>query len=483
MDYEVERSWAAKPLFYRAPHPPQVTPREYQHAGVEYHLARDHAMFGDAPGVGKTAECILLSNAINARRTLVVCPASLRLNWEREIWAWSTIPNVETYPINAGRDGVSDRAHYVVISYDLLRNKSILAALLALKWDHMILDEAHYLKDPHGNSRTRPIGAPDALPSVVGRITMATGTPLPNQPVEAYNFARLLNWDAIDRASLASFREHYYDYGAGFVTRTKWVDGKRVTKTEWSKHVRNVPVRMDELQQRLRKHIMVRRLKEDVLPELPKRQWHMFPLAMTPAMKAAMQHPGWAKAEKLWEMDPAAFSSQILVDGHITTARRLLGEAKAPAIAEYVIQLLREGVSKVVVGAWHISVLDILREAFGKEKLAHVYMDGSTSTTNKQRAVDMFQLDASVKIILGQMQPLGKGWTLHAAQDVVLAEPYWVPGENDQILDRTHRFGQTGDRVIGHIPVVPNSLDERVMGVVIEKDKSIYLALDSEGSR
>ena len=92
--FEVERSWAAEPLFYRAPHPPVMSPREYQQAGVEYALARDNVIFGDAPGLGKTAQCILTSNAIEAERTLAIVPASLRLNWEREIWAWSTIPNV-----------------------------------------------------------------------------------------------------------------------------------------------------------------------------------------------------------------------------------------------------------------------------------------------------------------------------------------------------------------------------------------------------
>ena len=72
-------SRAVAPAFYRAPHPDGVTPYEYQLAGVEYHLVRDHALFGDAPGLGKSAECILLGNAIEAEHTLVICPASLRL--------------------------------------------------------------------------------------------------------------------------------------------------------------------------------------------------------------------------------------------------------------------------------------------------------------------------------------------------------------------------------------------------------------------
>ena len=112
-------------------------------------------------------------------------------------------------------------------------------------------------------------------------------------------------------------------------------------------------------------------------------------------------------------------------------------------------------------------------------------MDGSTSTRGKQEAVDEFQGDDNVRIILGQVMPLGQGWTLTAAQDVVLAEPDWVPGRNDQLLDRVHRYGQTGDHVIGHVPVVPDTLDERVLATAIQKDVAINETLDGgqDGTR
>ena len=147
-------------------------------------------------------------------------------------------------------------------------------------------------------------------------------------------------------------------------------------------------------------------------------------------------------------------------------------------MAAYVRDLLESGVEKVVVAAWHHSVLDFLRAELESDGL--VYMDGSTSTVNKQAAVDAFQSDPRVRVILGQTIPLGEGWTLSAAQDVVLAEPDWVPGKNDQVLERTHRIGQRGDYVLGHIPVVPGTLDERILGTVVEKDRNIYAALDEE---
>ena len=478
-DYDILRSRATEPLFYHAPFPEGMTPKQYQHAGVEYAINRDHCLIGDAPGLGKTAEAILLSNAIEAERTLVICPASLRLNWEREVRAWSTIEGVTTYPVLKARDGISPKHDYVIISYALLNNPSILNALMDQRWDHLVLDEAHALKDPKGNKRTQVICAPDLLPSVCGRITMLSGTILPNQPVECYNALRLLDWDAIDRASLDTFRRTYYTMGEGYVRGPVLNPKTQVTewKLHWSDSVLNVPTNLADLQYRLRRNIMVRRLKEQVLKELPPKQWHPFPMESTTAIRKALKSEGWKQAEKLYDMDPGAFNSGIPVDGAIATARRELGEAKAPGIAKYVEQLLEDGARKVVVAAWHHTVLKYLKEALHDYGL--VFMDGSTSARNKQAAVDAFQDDERVRIILGQMIPLGMGWTLTEAQDVVLAEPDWVPGVNDQMLDRIHRIGQTGSYLIGHIPVVPDTLDERILSTAIVKDKNIYQALDA----
>jgi len=483
-----EASRAVAPTYYRAPYPAQLPNgmevMEFQLAGVEYLLQREHGLLGDAPGLTKSAQSIMVSNAVEAERTLVVCPASLRLNWEREIWNWSTIEDIHnlTYPVLKAKDGINPWSRYNVISYDLLRNDAIMSAIMAQRWDHVILDEAHYLKDPNGNQRTKSICAPDRLPSVTGRFTLASGTILPNQPIECYNACRLLDWSCIDYMSVDAFREYYYGLGFGMVRgpHEVEVDGEMVVR--WGLHksneVRNQPRHLRELQERLRSSIMVRRLREQVLHELPPRHWHPVPLALTPAMRKAMRHEGWRQAEKLYDLDPDQFNTTIPIDGAISTARRELGEAKAPAIAAYIGDLLEGGVEKIVVGAWHHSVLDYLRGAL--EKYGLVYMDGSTNPSKKQNAVDLFQGDSGVRIILGQMLPLGEGWTLTAAQDMVLAEPYWVPGKNDQLFDRISRMGQVGSYTLGHIPVVPDSLDERILGTAITKDQHIYEALDAE---
>ena len=466
-------------MFYRADHPPGVEPKPYQHAGVEYVLNRAHSLIGDEPGLGKTCQAILVSNELRANRTLVVCPASLRLNWQREIWRWSTIPNVSTYVVQKATDGIGSRADYVVISYDLLRNPSLLAAIMALRWDHVVLDEAHAIKDPAGNKRTRAICAPDMLPSVTGRFTLLSGTILPNQPIECYNAIRLLDWGAIDRAPLEAFREHYYAKGGGMVRGPVWDEKLQanVSKLHWSDEVRNVPVNLDDLQRRLRGRVMVRRQKADVLKQLPQKQFHLVPLALTPEMKAALRHPGWAQAQQLYDLDPAEFRADLPVDGEVSTARRLLGEAKVGPACDYIEELLRAGVRKLVVSGWHTTVLREARERLGR--LGLVYMDGGTGGTARQAAVDAFQSRDDVRIILGQTRVIGEGWTLTAAQDVFLLEPDYVPGRITQMVDRIHRIGQGGGYVLAHLPVCPGTLDERIVATAIEKDRNIYQALDA----
>ena len=492
-------SRATEPNFFKAPWPQgEVTPQLYQHAGVEYRLQREHGLFGDAPGLGKTCECLLTGNAIGARRTLILCPASLRLNWEREVRMWSTLEGLSTYPVLKARDGVSLIHNFVIVSYDGLRNDGLYDAICDHMWDHLILDEAHYLKAEGGNVRTtRTVGGVrmekgedgkqhrtiyDGVASRCGSITAATGTPLPNQPVEIYNLARLMaHEECLDGMSLDDFRDEFYSMGWGYATgwhEAQLADGSIVTK--FGRHkamVRNQPRNLKDLQSRLRRSFMVRRLKEDVLKQLPPKEWHLMPIEKDAKIRKAMKSEAWQKAERLHDMDPARFNEQALIDGEIATVRREVGEALAPKALAYCRQLLEEGVEKLVVSAWHRSVLEVLRDGLCKYGVETI--DGSTSANNRQDAVDRFQQPNRMsRVIIGQQISMGVGWTLTAASDVVFAEWDWVPGNNDQMLDRVHRYGQEADHVLGHVLYVPDSLHEKIMARAFDKARNIHAALD-----
>ena len=455
-------SYATEPDFYYPPHPKTVKPYPYQAAGVEFLLARDRGLLGDEPGLGKTAQGILLSNAIVARRTLVVCPASLTLNWVREIQQWSARP-VAVWRCTSTKDGVWLDADYVVVSYSLVWRPKILEALLRETWDHLILDEAHAIKAVPLIKRGKALIGKDGLANKADRITLMSGTFMPNRPLEVYNALRLCGPEALDGMSLDAFRTRYYGWGEGWSVKKR--DGKMV-KTRAL--VRNVPQNLDDLALRLRR-VMVRRTKEQVLPQLPRVTYQTVALEHTTRIEKALAHPGWGVAKSLEDLG-GDWLTEANVDGAVSTARRLLGEAKAEAVGDYVLELVASGVEKVVVGAWHRSVLSILQDKLAK--LGLVYLDGSTPVSGRQAAVDAFQDDESVRVILGQSLTMGFGYTLTAANHVVVGELDWVPGNVVQLVDRVSRIGQSRS-VTAHVPVVVDSLDERVAGAVIEKAKAV----------
>ena len=487
--FRIQRSKATEPLFFEAPYPEQSgwVPSPYQHAGVEYRIQKDHGLFGDVPGLGKTCEAILTGNALEAKRTLVLCPASLRLNWEREVWHWSVLEDVSTYPVLKSSDGISLTHDYVIASYNALSNRGIYDAIMEGTWDHLILDEAHFLKSHNANVRTsRTLGGEhreeywDGIISRVGHITALSGTPMPNGPVEVYNLVRMLDWDAIECMSLESFRDYYYELGWGFAWgfyEEMGDDGEVIVKHgRHRKQVRNVPRHLKDLQDRLRGSIMVRRQKDQVFDQLPPVTLQPVPIVGDAHTRRLRKSDHWDAAEKFYDFDPALFDTSIPVDGQISTARKEVGLAKMHFVAAYCNDLLQT-VDKLVVSAWHHEVLDFLREKLHKHGL--VYMDGSTTPAQKQEAVDAFQTDPKTRIILGQQLPLGLGWTLTAAQDVVFAEIDWVPGNNVQLMDRINRRGQSGNYTLGHIPFIPDTLEEKVFGRAVQKAIATHAALDA----
>ena len=129
----------------------------FQIAGVEYALQRTHSLIGDQPGLGKTMQAICIANEMRAKRTLVLCPANIRLQWVERIRSWTTLTWPYTiYPIMHGRHGVHPTAEWTVVSYDLARTIPIWKALAEGRYDLCILDEGHYLKTIDA-ARTRTV--------------------------------------------------------------------------------------------------------------------------------------------------------------------------------------------------------------------------------------------------------------------------------------------------------------------------------------
>jgi SWI/SNF-related matrix-associated actin-dependent regulator 1 of chromatin subfamily A len=252
---------------------------------------------------------------------------------------------------------------------------------------------------------------------------------------------------------------------------------------------------LDELQNKLRESFMIRRLKKDVLLELPDKLRQII----------ALPENGLAsviKSENLkikeWEAALEAAQSRLdALDGQEDTpeyadAVRALNSAvqaafaemsklrhdtalaKAPYVAEHVKGLLEE-VDKIVVMAHHHDVVDILMDALAD--YTPVRLTGRDSISNKDAAVQAFQNDPKTRVFVGSILAAGVGLTLTAASTVVFAEMDWVPGNMSQAEDRLHRIGQKDSVLVQHV-VVDGSLDARMAQILVEKQAVLDAALD-----
>jgi SWI/SNF-related matrix-associated actin-dependent regulator 1 of chromatin subfamily A len=439
----------------------------YQRAGIAYALDRSGTLIGDEPGLGKTIQAIGVANTMGAERILVVCPASIRLNWQREIRQWSTIPNVTTYPVMKSSSGINPFTNYVIISYELMRNESIHAALCEVDWDLIIPDEAHYLKSPTAQ-RTRALFGggrgqfkDNVLAERATKIVGLTGTPLPNRPRECYTLARALHWDAIDWMSYDQFCYRFNPSG-------QITSGETVVNIEKKG-------RLPELQARLRCNLMVRRLKADVLKDLPDKRYEMAYVEPNGEIKNVLQK------EKLLNFAPEDLvnpTADIL--GQVSTVRREMGEAKVPRVVEHIKYLMDiVEIPKIVLFCHHRSVMEELYDSF--DKYHPVMVRGGMSSVAKNESVISFQKTPGIRLFMGQLDAAGFGidGLQKVCRHVVFAEPAWTPGTNEQAVDRCHRIGQH-DNVIAQFIVVEGSFDERVLGSVFNKVHTIHQVLDAK---
>jgi SWI/SNF-related matrix-associated actin-dependent regulator 1 of chromatin subfamily A len=469
---QIELSWkATSNANIACPSDKELWP--FQKSDIEYALSRRSTLIGDQPGLGKTPIAICFANEIRAKRVLVICPASIRLQWVKKIREWTTLrwPYC-VHPILAGRHGVHPNAEWTVVSYDLARSEAIGKALAKGTYDLLVLDEAHYLKTTDSR-RTRAVfgGGNDRVfaefSSRCERILALTGTPLPNRPREAYTLARGLHWDSIDFMSEESFRERFNPSA----TMERFDPKTQQTKI----YVDERSGRHGELQNRLRANFMTRHLKKDVMPQLKMPIYDIIQLEETAAVKMALQ------AESLLQIDPENLQgADIATLGAIATARRMMGVALAPQVADYIDMLIEGGEEKLVVFAYHHEVLDILAKAWEKHGVLRV--DGNTSATQKIKRVELFQKEPYHKVFLGQIVAVGTG--TDGLQDVcwhgLIAEPDWVPAVNEQAFDRLHRGGQE-NVVQADVFCAPGSFSEKVLATALRKMQTIHASLDKKG--
>lgn len=467
----IATSWATDSNIHIAM-PPNVELWPFQRASVAYCLDREHALIGDQPGLGKTISAIAIANEIQAERILIVCPASIRYQWAERMQQWALGKKSHSV-VRSSRYPMDPKVRWTIISWDLVRNPGLWAALAKFEYDLLVLDEAHMAKH-YDARRTRAIFGggehPAARPLIeCAKKTVAlTGTPLPKRPLEAYVLARHLAWESIDFLSQDDFNERF-----NLVTQIRNKKGKIVANDE-------VTGREGELQNRMRANFMVRHLKRDVMSDLKYPEFDLIRVDATSAVKQALA------AEKLLDIDPETLAGKDATAlGHIAAARRLMGIAMAPQVAAYVGELVEGGEDKLVVFAWHIDVLNILEEKL--KDYGVIRIDGRDGPKVKDAKVKRFAGDPAnnvppdprVNILLGNILSLGTGTDglQHVSCHALLAEADWTHGNNEQCFDRLDRGGQKR-QVQGDIFVAPGSIAEKVLAAALRDAQTTHKVLD-----
>lgn len=446
----------------------------YQKAGIEFAASKSGVLIADEMGLGKTIQGIGVINANpNTEKVLVIVPASLKINWKRELEKWLVNRNLSIEIAN----GHFPNSNIVIINYEQL--KKYTSNVRSITWDILIADEAHYLKNSKAQRTKEVFGdyKNKLNPISANRKVFLTGTPILNRPKELWTIA-----NALDNNGLGRNWKYYHErYCAGFQDRYGWqIDGCSNAA---------------ELQTRLRSTFMIRRLKTEVLKELPRKVRQVIRLNCEGDAKDAVEKENqkWdaINLEKLMVAVEVAKASENPADyedavatlraakkvafTEMSKVRHETAVAKVPAVIEYLTDALENG-EKIVCFAHHQDVIESIANAFPE---ISVIFHGGIEQSNRQAAVDAFQKNPKIKLFVASIEAAGVGITLTAASNVIFAELSYVPGKLQQAEDRCHRIGQSENVLVQHL-VLDGSLDVKMADDLIAKQKNLFDCLDRE---
>ena len=440
----------------------------FQRAGIAYAAQRNLTLVADEMGLGKTIQAIGYSNLIpEIRRVLIVCPASLKLNWKKEWQKW----DVKDLYVEVAEKSFDPASQVVIVNYDRLkkladsysadgvgssdRGRSALPEKFSkAQRTREVLGGIKRNADKEIVDRCSPIPA--------GRRIFLTGTPIVNKPKEL--------WPMLQALDPSGLGDSWYDYAKRYCGLWELKDrsGKRIG-WKW-----DGATNLSELQDRLRSAFMVRRLKCDVLTSLPPKVRQVLSIESNANVKKLIATEISSYEDYAKELKNSKEKSEIAAGFQTgSTVRKQLGLAKVKFVVEHLKELLNEK-DKIVVFAHHLEVLDQLAAEFPGEC---AQLDGRTELAARDEAVRAFQNDPRIKIFFGGLQAAGVGLTLTAGSTVIFAEFDWVPGNNFQAEDRCHRIGQRDCVNVQYI-VFAGSLDERIASTDICKQEVIDAALD-----
>ena len=438
----------------------------FQRDGVTAALGwNGRILLGDEMGLGKTLQAIAIAvHYAQEWPLLVLCPTSMALTWCEELERWC--PSLAPGDINLVKSQHNGRlrdAKVTILTYGLVTNgkerERLAQNVVDAGFRVAIADEAHYLKSKDAQ-RTKLV-----MPMLTAakRCIVLTGTPALNRPVELFTLLQCIAPKQPQWRTYTGYTERYCAAKMVFFGRQRRLDVKGSSNEA-------------ELHGLLTSTCMVRRLKVNVLKQLPAKRRQRVIVELPPAARRALDLLQRDSAKLRASSDDPSFAQQQL----LTQMCVELGNAKAQPAAEYALELL-PSCEKLLFFAHHKVMLDAMEQAAAAKGVRCLRIDGATPASERQALVKAFQaLPAGTQAVFAlSILAAGQGLTLTAAHTVVFGELRWVPGELLQAEDRAHRIGQT-TAVNCHYVLAKDSVDEAMWRALQRKVRSLGQTLDGQ---
>ena len=415
-------------------------PYEHQKVAIEKLLGNNKFILADDMGVGKTTSAVIAAIESGVKKILIICPATLKFNWKREIENYTN----ETITIVDGKKWGSSK--FIIVNYDILKNfhstdkKDNLNIINDENFDLVIMDEAHYVS----NSKAQRTKLVNDITSRVNRVWLLTGTPMTSRPMNYYNLLKIVesrvtnNW-------------------VGYVKR--YCEGYQINRGGRKIWLTNGASNLDELRDRTKQKVL-RRLKEEILDLPDKIITPIFlELNSNEYKKEVGEYLDWA--------DKNGNESLSIQLTKLMKVRQIIANEKLKNTFELVDQCLEQD-KKVIV---FTNFTNPLMEIWSKYKKESVPLYGKMNQQQRQESVDSFQNDPKIKVFVSNIKSGGVGITLTEAEVVIFNDLSFVPSDMSQAEDRAFRIGQKKN-VSCLYPIFDNTL-ERVIYNMVQRKKRI----------
>ena len=428
-------------------------PMEHQKIAIEKLLANNKFILADDMGLGKTTSTVIASIESNVKKVLIVCPASLKINWKREIEEYSD----DHVLIVEGKKWGSTFKYYI-INYDILKNfhttenteeSEAYKIIINEGFDLAIVDEAHYIS----NSQAQRTKLLNDILLKIPKVWLLTGTPMTSRPINYFNLLKIVN-----SPLTLNWKSYVLRYCKGYQFR---VGGRKVWNTSGASN-------LDELREQT-KAVVLRRLKNDIL-DLPEKI--ISPIWLE--LKNSFYDDELTEFLRISEENKKKESITVTLN-RLMKLRQLIAIEKVDHTCELIDRVLEQG-RKVIVFTNFTMSLDMIYEKYRKKA---VVLDGRMSKDRRQQSVDRFQNEDKIKIFIGNIKAAGVGITLTAADTVIMNDLSFVPADHSQAEDRAYRYGQKNS-VLVYYPVFENTIEMTIYNI-LQKKKDIIDQVMGDG--